>query len=192
MNNVLKSVDIVKGMLDDTTQIRNYIVPGISSTLLSKDAKIRVFTSTRDQQEFVTPHSHTFDLLCFVLKGHIINTLWTVCRAYYPEDEDYPYGDPYECVTMSKEGGGLGSYENDSDEKNVKKFIYDNESKEYVEGESYFMKHDEIHSIRFGRGSMVLIVEGPQKTDTFDILQPICHGKTVPTFKVEDWMFDRN
>jgi hypothetical protein len=51
------------------------------------------------------------------------------------------------------------------------------------------MKYDELHCIHFEKGTQVLMFEGPNVSDRTTILEPFANGVRVPTFKVEDWMF---
>jgi len=55
----------------------------------------------------------------------------------------------------------------------------------------YSMRHDEIHSIVFGRGSQVLFFEGPEKTDKSTILEPVVKGLVIPTYENRDYMFNK-
>lgn len=54
------------------------------------------------------------------------------------------------------------------------------------------MLASEVHSIHFSRGAQVLFFEGPTVADTSIILEPNVDGETIPTFRVEPWMFKRS
>ena len=60
--------------------IHNYILPGLTSWVLKPagdgHGMIRMFESSRETQEFLTPHSHRYGLHCEVLAGWVENTLW--------------------------------------------------------------------------------------------------------------------
>lgn len=53
------------------------------------------------------------------------------------------------------------------------------------------MKAEEIHSITFSRGASVLFFEGPRKTDTSTVLEPVVDGETIPLFRTEPWMYGK-
>ena len=61
----------------------------------------------------------------------------------------------------------------------------------YLAGDTYFMRHTDIHSIRFEKGSEVLFFEGQPKAPGSAMLEPWVDGQVVPTFKTEPWMFPR-
>lgn len=163
--------------------ISNYIVPGLVSTLIGEgstsSAKIRLFSNTRTQDMPITPHSHRFDLACMVLRGRVENTLyrqWATASESVTDDF---------AVSKLKYGGSPGVYTQATDE--VRTFARTVTA--YEQGQWYFMSCKEIHSIKFGKDAMVLIFEGPNKVDESVILEPHVDGKTIHTFKVEDWMF---
>lgn len=171
-------------LIDDMTSgtIENYIVPGLRSQLLgaSEFGKVRMFAIDRDQQEFVTPHSHRYDLQCIVLAGEVHNTIWT------PRNEE---GDEY-AVSELHYDGKPGAYTPSSTYLETKRFIQ--RTRQYHSGQSYYMKYDEIHSIRFLCGARVLVLEGPEKSKVSQILEPIVMGFRVASFFVEPWMFVRH
>jgi hypothetical protein len=53
------------------------------------------------------------------------------------------------------------------------------------------MTADQVHSIFFSRGAIVLFFEGSKESDTSIILEPFVNNEIVPTFKVEPWMFKK-
>lgn len=53
------------------------------------------------------------------------------------------------------------------------------------------MTYNEIHSIQFTKSTYLLIYESEERSRTSKILQPHIDGETIPTFKVEPWMFRR-
>jgi hypothetical protein len=166
--------------------LHNYIVPGLVSTLIGEDrhasAKIRIFRNTRTQDEFITPHSHRFDLACMVLQGSVENTIFM--PVPYPNVTSDIYSDEYQVSRLIYEGSP-GKYDKaDAVVQRFGRFV-----NTYKAGQWYFLKFDEIHSIKFSKDAIVLIFEGDSKTDTTTVLEPHVNSKTIRTFKVEDWMF---
>lgn len=160
--------------------LHNYIVPGLTSWMIMSNGdlgKLRMFESTREQQEFITPHSHRFDFTACVLRGCVYNTLWV------PVDNG---GDEF-VVTNNTYLGKVGEYEVQS--RVVARFVGDTIC--HDEGEWYGMKHNEIHSIRFSRDALVLFIEGQAHTNTTQVLEPWVQQRRIPTMKVEDWMFQK-
>ena len=160
--------------------LRNYIVPGLTSWMImdnGDEGKVRMFQCSREQQEFVTPHSHRFDFSACVLRGSVQNTLWV------PVDG---CGDEY-VVSNSTYLGEVGKYK--TNKTIVKRFVSDTIC--YEDGEWYSMKHNEIHSIKFSRDALVLFVEGRKITDTTQYIEPWVNDQHIPTMKIEPWMFKR-
>lgn len=166
--------------------LHNYIVPGLVSTLIGEDphasAKIRLFRNTRVQDEFITPHSHRFDLACMVLQGSVENTIFTAVP--YAGHTSEMYSDEYQ-VSKLVYDGYPGKYKKEDD--HFARFARN--PKTYRPGQWYFLKDYDIHSIKFSKDAIVLIFEGDSKTDETVILEPRVNGETIRTFKVEDWMF---
>jgi hypothetical protein len=149
--------------------------------LPSESGTIRLFECSREHQEVIIPHSHRFDFQCWVLDGYVRNLLWTRTVKANSEADEFE-------ETLLQYGGAPGDYLTIAGD--VSKWI--SRESTYEEGQCYSMKASEIHSIFFSRGAKVLFFEGQAKTDTSTILQPFVNGKVVPTFKVENWMFDKN
>jgi hypothetical protein len=167
--------------LGDAPALRNYIVPGLTSYLLATGtdgSKVRVFRATIEQQQAVTPHSHRFDFRCLVLRGRVVNRLWSRARG----DEA---GDTYLRSRLIY-GGAPGAYELVRDAEPLRWTYYDIE---YCAGDEYAMHADEIHSIQFSRDAVVLFREGAPVSAESVIIEPWCEGAVVPTFRVEPWMF---
>lgn len=170
-------VDALIGMAH--SPIRNYVIPGVTSWLIGEPSKagtMRLFHCSRDHQENVTPHSHRFDFQCWVLRGQVVNRVWT------PNG----YGDKFmhtnlvyrgECGQYEKIAIGPGNY----------KF----KDTGYDAGDCYAMRAEEVHSIKFSRETLVLFFEGPNRSDKSLILEPFVDGETVPTFEVKPWMFKK-
>lgn len=160
-----------------SSKIENYVVPALSSLMIG-DAKIRIFEANRDQEYFVTPHSHRYDLFSLVLKGSVKNTIYSHADGV-EEAEEY-------AVSFIEESGFdyLVKYSH-----NAK---YLKENRFYEEGQGYFMPADFIHTIKFSKDAVVLIFEGKQLQKGSTVLQPVdASGNIIPTMKVEPWMFNK-
>lgn len=166
--------------------LHNYIVPGLVSTLIGEDphasSKIRLFHNTRVQDEFITPHSHRFDLACMVVQGSVENTIFS--DVPYPGSHSARYVDEFQVSRLLYEGTP-GKY----DKADTVVQHFGRHKTTYCAGQWYFLKFDEIHSITFSKDAIVLVFEGDSKTDATVILEPRVNGSTIRTFKVEDWMF---
>lgn len=163
--------------------LRNYIVPGLTSHLIGgpKAGLVRLFHAERETLEFITPHSHRFDFTCLVLNGDVANTIF---RPGYTYDEEW-------CLsTINQVCGkdGLNDYQHIREEKPS---FWRGETLKYTTGDTYSMKHLEIHSIKFSKDTRVLFFESPQLTVTSQMIEPWVDGRCIPTFKTESWMFER-
>lgn len=167
-------------------RLANYIVPGVDSWLLGEaptgGAKVRVFTATRQAEDWVTPHSHRFGFTALVLNGHVTNML------FERNDRD---GELWCTSSIDQVCGpdGIRQYKHVRDTAPTS---YVRRDTVYGPGEVYSMRSNEIHSIRFARDTMVLMLEGPQETERSIMLEPWVNGQCVPTFRTEDWMFQRD
>lgn len=173
------SINMLMAMRTNT--IENYIVPGLSSSLIggkSGHGCVRLFESSRDQQEHVTPHSHRFDFQCLVLRGYVENTIWTQMSG------NYDNGDEFQISRLI--------YKNKVGEYHINKAatqFFRGKTNTHNEGATYSMKAEEIHSIKFSRGAKVLFFEGPQLSNSTVIIEPVVDGVCIPTFEVKEWMF---
>lgn len=161
--------------------IRNYVVPGVTSWLIgspSAAGTVRLFESTRDHQEEVTPHSHRFDFQCWVLRGTVRNRVWL------PAPEGEKGADLFQSSRLTY-WGATGGYAKVPETS--RGWRYDDD--QYTPGQCYAMKSDAVHSIHFSRGALVLFFEGPQVSDSSIVLEPVVDGEVIPTFRVEPWMF---
>jgi hypothetical protein len=160
--------------------LQNYVIPGLQSHLIGGGdrGRVRLFESQRDQQESITPHSHRFDLRCLVLTGVVTNKIWTPACDLDNSDEFFVGNLRYE--------GEPGKY---AEPEPVGRDHYQAVATDYWAGEWYEMRHDEIHSIRFGRGTAVLFFEGAQVTDTTTVLEPCVDSLRIPTLETKPWMF---
>lgn len=164
-------------------RLGNYIVPGLTSYLIGggEFGKVRLFHAERQTRDVITPHSHRFDFTCLVLSGTVRNTIY----------RETPAGDELWCMSTIDQVCGANG---------VREFVHhrmDNaqpfkrEVTEYTTGDSYSMTHEEIHSIEFSKDARVLFFEGPEIQSRSVMIEPWVDGKVVPTFRTEEWMFDR-
>ena len=158
--------------------IDNYVIPGVTSYLIGNNNKVRLFHCTRNHTEYVVPHSHRFDFTARVLQGYVTNCIY--------RENKHNEADTYQ-VSSLVYGGKPGIY--NVIPGGVKGYVIYSDNYHY--DETYSMKFNEIHSISFRKDTYVLIYEGPDKTDTTQILQPYVNGEVIPTFKIEPWMFRR-
>lgn len=175
-------------LLRDMThnRLENYIVPGVSSELVGggEYGLVRTFSTYRDARDWVTPHSHRFNFTALVLAGRVHNTLFTPGQQYGRAADEW-------CLsTIDQVCGGEG----------IREYIHTRETDAsywcqdtttYEIGDLYSMAPQEIHSIRFERGTRVLMFEGPQVKTSSVMLEPWVNGKCVPTFRTEPWMFEK-
>jgi WD40 repeat protein len=160
--------------------LKNYIIPGLTSSLItapSEDGCIRLFESSREHQEQLTPHSHRFDFKCYVVKGWVTNIIWN--KEWIAGN-----GDRFVSSTLTYQGAA-GKYKTSVGEP-----VFYSPSKEtYQAGDWYSMRRHQIHSIQFSRNAQVLFFEGKTETDESVILEPEVDGTVIRTFKTEKWMF---
>lgn len=178
-----KLIDIVDSMKNNT--LANYIVAGLHSSLVGdqKDGgKVRLFETERKTHDSITPHSHRFDFACVVLRGSVENTLY--------RESSGPGNDLY-CRSTIDQVCGTDGIRNYVHEREGFARTFERTTFEYMIGDVYYMAHDEIHSIVFSRNSKVLFFESPPVTTRGVMLEPWVNGKVVPTFKTEDWMFEK-
>lgn len=155
--------------------VLNYGLPGVNSSLI-RNGIVRVLESTREQQEAITPHSHKFDFTCLVLAGTVKNRVWSKDAK----------GDDFMVSELSYLGE-MGKYE----KQPLQPDKYSFKDSEYRVGEWYSMAADEIHSIYFSKGCIVLFFEGAVKTNKTIILDPYVNDKHLEVFEVKPWMFEK-
>lgn len=161
----------------------NYVLPGLTSSLIgapSANGTVRLFHNSRDHQETLTPHSHRFDFMCWVLRGSVPNRLWT---KTFSGDRN---ADEYRTTTLRYQGE-IGQYA--SEPGDVGRWRY--EDTQFTEGQCYSMRSHEVHSIFFSRGAIVLFFEGPSAAESSIVIEPVVNGETIPTLEVKPWMFKR-
>jgi hypothetical protein len=165
-------------------RLSNYIAPGLTSHLVggAEFGKVRLFTAERTTLEFITPHSHRFDFTCLVLAGSVHNTLFKrgsdSCETW--------------CLSTINQVCGTSGLLSYVHERDTEPSFWYASVDHWQTGDTYGMKHDQIHSIKFERGSQVLFFEGPQLQTTSHMLEPWENGKPIPTFRTEPWMFERD
>lgn len=166
------------------SRLDNYIIPGLASSLVGggQHGKVRLFSTDRDARDFITPHSHRFDFTCLVLSGKVLNTIFF--------EEQMSTGDMW-CASTINQVCGLDGLLNYSHTREANPSRWSQDTLTYMAGDTYSMTYDQLHSIRFERGSRVLFFEGPEVTKSSRMIEPWVNGKCVPTFKTEDWMFER-
>lgn len=171
--------DIINSMLH--SPLKNYILPGLTSSLVGGNGfgQVRLFHASRPNQELITPHSHRYNFTCCVLSGSAINTV------YKPVSSDLQGGSEFALSYLHKTPEGFVR----AAEVVIDKYAMHQAT--YTTGEWYRMSSNEIHSIRFEEHSLVLFFEGPEVTDTSVILEPYVDGQHLKTFKVEDWMYQK-
>ena len=162
--------------------LRNYAgIPGLTSWLIgnpSEKGTVRMFECEREHFEHIIPHSHRYNFMCFVLTGQVENTIWSQCDI--PEQG----GDMYRSTEI--EFTGEGKYVPVGFGEPCR---WMHRTFRYKAGETYSMEAQEVHSIRFSRGTKVLFLEGPKVSEESLYIEPYVNGETVPVFKVEPWMF---
>lgn len=162
--------------------VDNYAgIPGLTSWLVGAGISqnhggMRLFTCIRNHQEPIIPHSHRYDLHCIVLAGTVQNIIWSSTVA--------SSGDRF---TMSDliYRGKPGDYS----PSELGTGYYAPSTCSYTAGEEYLMDSKTIHSIFFGRGAEVLIIESAPKSSSSVILEPRVGDETIRTFQVQPWAF---
>jgi len=148
--------------------LENYAITGLSSSLIKG---VRLFEQTAIQSNEITPHSHRFNFSCLVLCGRVINELWV-------RTDDINDIEVKQSVLTYL--GAVGKYQ----QSDIKETAYYKVIREgFKAGDTYAMRHDEIHSIRFSEGAKVLFFEEPSDISESIILEV---GKN---FEVTDKMF---
>lgn len=184
----LKLDRLLEGLLSG--RVDNYVIPGLRSGIVtSQGSRIRLFHQTAHQAQAIIPHSHRFDLLSIVLAGRVRNTIW---QPVWKIHGGHSQGDQNAMArrTMVYDGE-MGKYSIGNGGKD-EMWAFSKSTSKYNEGSSYYMRHDEIHSIEFGAGTVVLLIESPQRSDSNDILLPLdSDGNVIECFKTEPWMFKK-
>jgi hypothetical protein len=160
-----------------TSPVYNYVLAGLTSSLM-QEGSVRLFTAERETFDYIAPHSHRFPLACFVVQGQVQNTLWWKTKI--------PGHSVYRAKRLTYHGapGEYGVEMGDIDG-------YKHECHTFNAGDVYTMKADEIHSIRFNKGAVVLFIEGEEETNETVMLEPHINDTTIHLGAVKDYMFER-
>lgn len=170
-------INIVENM--KTSRVSNYVIAGLDSYLVGKDkGNVRLFKNSRNHQDQITPHNHRFDFSCVVLQGTVTNHVWEECTS--------EEGDLFQ-ITKLKYAGEIGTHTTHPEGTGYYKRV----SEVHRTGEIYSMKAEEIHSITFSRGAIVLFFEDVQHTDESIVLEPIVDGEVIPTYEKKEYMFKK-
>ena len=172
--------DFFEAFRDST--ISNYVAPGLESVSLgrSNGFHVRMFHMTAHQMMHITPHSHRFNLLSFVMAGEVEHHVYEKVAGGY---ENRPIA--YTLAILSQKGK-FGEYETEL-YSNGMFFRYEAVHKA---GGSYFLSADEYHSLIFSKGARVLVIEGPEVNEP-KILVPLVKGAACSTLFTADWMFKK-
>jgi hypothetical protein len=158
-----------------SSKVSNYVIAGLDSYLL-ENGKVRVFENGRDHQDQITPHSNRYDFTAIVLQGEVTNHIW--------HDSSPTRGDLFMTSKLTY-NGEIGDHK----VTQICSDYYRKESHTYTSGQMYSMTADQIHSITFGRNSVVLMFEGPELANGSIIIEPFVDGLVIPTYKKSDYMF---
>jgi hypothetical protein len=171
--NGLKGVGNIQTLVNSIEKMRhntleNYVITGLNSSLIKG---VRLFEQTTIQSDEITPHSHRFNFSCLVLCGMVINELWV------RTDDRHDIEVNQSVLTYL---GSAGKYQQSSIKETA---YYKVITSCFKTGDTYAMRHNEIHSIRFSEGAKVLFFEEPSDITESIILEV---GKD---FEVTDKMF---
>jgi hypothetical protein len=113
-----------------------------------------------------------------VLHGEVQNTIWTEADKDSDEQEFRVTELHYQNMPGDHTAGGHWN-QRYSFSKNL-----------YTSGDVYFMQSDVVHSIKFSRGTRVLVFEGPPISLINIVLDPVVpDGGPVPLSNTQPWMF---
>lgn len=174
-----KIIDSIVAMAH--SPIKNYVIPGLTSSLVGNpgpNGLVRLFECSREHYESINPHSHRFNFNCLVLEGKVKNIVWFECENSPNKYQKTQVGYKGEFGKYDIKLGDISGYEQ--------------APTVYNPGQWYSMQHHQIHSIYFSAGCKVLFFEGLPVQNYSLVLEPVVEGKRIPTFKVEDWMFEKS
>ena len=184
------TASVLKSMKNSS--IRNYGVPGLTSYLIGgqRHGMVRLFETDMSTLDRITPHSHRYDFTALVLAGRVENVKMRRAQsiAEYSSVKANPYWVSFLEVAYNEQHQPIpGEY---SQIEGYGPVSFFEDASVYRPGDWYSMKHNELHCIRFEKGTKVLMFESPPIVDRTTILEPFSNGKRVPNFKVEPWMFE--
>lgn len=156
----------------------NYVIPGLTSWLIGEHedgVTLRMFTASRHPREPIAPHSHRYDFRARVLTGSVEHTLWV--------PGDNLHGDEFEVLHQSTPKT-IGDFDCTRGERGYwKPCTYP-----YDVNRIYQLLAEEVHSIQFDKGTIVLLEEQPDRTNSF-MLNPVVAGNTLYIGDTQPWMF---
>lgn len=170
---ILSVVDLMRGKT-----LNNYVIAGLTSTLLT-NGKFRLFECERAHYDFITPHSHRYDLTSVVLQGEVTNTIFKPVLDFESGGDEFVVSD----LTFNDKFGSYEKVLRNSPQK------FKATDKKYSAGHVYYMEFSDIHTIRFSKGAKVLVIEGPEVSNTSVCLEPRVNGEHIPTFETKPYMF---
>jgi len=178
-----KSFDIsFLSKLNGAAPIRNYVIPGLSSYMLGAPGVdgscVRLFEASRSQLDSVTPHSHRYSLMSWVVRGWVRNRLWREV------DDDHAEGEAFR-TSWLRYDGAPGKYKKEIG--GVSNWV--SETRLYREGECYTMEARDVHSIYFSKDALVLVFQGHNEMAMSKVIEPVVDGQVIPTLKTAKWMF---
>ena len=159
----------------NTSILENYAIVGLSSALM-ENGVVRLFHQKTEPMSFIAPHNHRYSLACLVLTGKVVNTIWT---------STLDRGFPEYSVKQFDYLGEPGSY--GITIEGEERFGYKHEN--YTTGDWYYMDSHEIHTIKFSRGTKVLVFQGPDVASHNLVLDPIVNDEIVSLSDTQPWMF---
>jgi hypothetical protein len=145
-----------------------------------------MFHMTRDQQFYISPHSHRFNFASVVICGWARQHLY---QSVSPQYVDIPYSSADDRLYAVREYVPDRANPTNYGIKTASYGYFLRSTTVYEAGQWYSMKYDEFHSIEFSKGARVLFIEGPKIKDTSYFLEPVVNGKVVPLFDVPTWMY---
>lgn len=176
----MTDIESLVDLLPRGRALRNYVVPGLTSTLLASTeggGKLRLFEMDREQEHYVVPHDHRYDFTAFVLAGMAEQIAYDVHHVSTPGEARWAA-----FQYLHRDGRLAG--------RSWGYFAGTIRRATYLRGDSYRMGAKEWHSIRFGAGSRVLMVEGAGSGGYSSVLLPMVNGRLCDTFLVRDWMME--
>lgn len=162
--------------------LANYIVPGLTSTLLAETyggGMVRLFNMEREQEVAIVPHDHRYSFNCFVLAGQVMQRIFSV-DLHATENNATHAVVEYDPVAHQVVYG---------QRRWARAHAIDNA---FVKGQWYSMKAHEFHQITFRRGTRVLFIEGPKEQDVSHCLLPFSNGRICDTFMWREWMMEKS
>lgn len=161
------------------SSVGNYIVTGLSSHLL-KGAKVRFFEASRSADTLIQPHSHRYCLFSLVIRGRVTHTLYRRTK-----NQDTAEGEDFAVRKIEFVGEDAdGQYKvQDLNHAEVEYATFYRHQVTYDVGHSYYLSSDDIHSVIFEPGTILLILEGSEIKDSSVILEPVTNYESTTLTK---------